>query len=225
MLNTISCATAFLIGFLGSLHCLGMCSGIAWILSANIEKKTKRSLYLYQIYYNAGRIFSYILIGLAASLLGFIISDLLNKNTTLFLQLFSGALLINIGLYISGKFQSLKHLELLGFKFWTLLSPYVKKNISIKSPFQALALGVFWGNVPCGLTYSVAIWTLSFNSVYKSCLLMIFFGLGTLPAMLITGVTVSFLLQLKQNKIVRLVSGYLIIALGLWTIVYVSVLK
>lgn len=225
MPSTVSYATAFLIGFLGSLHCLGMCSGIAWILTANVEKKTRRSFYFYQIYYNTGRLISYTFMGLAASLLGCVLSDLLNKNITIFLQIFSGLLLINIGLYISGKFQSLRRLELLGLKFWTKISPYTKKIIPVKSPLHALVLGVFWGNVPCGLSYSVLIWTLSFNSIYKSCFLMTCFGIGTLPAILASGTTIAFLLQIKQSKVVRLMASCLIIILGLYTLIYALLLK
>lgn len=220
MSNTIPCITAFLIGFLGSLHCLGMCSGIVWMLSANINKKTKQSFYLYQIYYNTGRLLSYTFMGFIASFLGIIVSDLFNNNIIYCLQIFSGALLINIGLYINSTFQFLKHIELIGLKFWSLLSPYIKKIIPVRTPFQGIMLGIFWGNMPCGLTYSVLIWTLTFNSIYKSAFLMTFFGLGTLPAMLVTGAAASHLQKLKQNKKVRFAASLIIIIFGCWTVVH-----
>jgi len=221
MPSYIFCITAFLIGLLSSWHCLGMCGGISAFLSINVENKS--NFYFYQISYNIGRILSYMLMGFIAGIFGFIISDSFGKNIVYIFQLLSGFILINLGLYINGKLQLLMNIEIIGFKFWTLLYPLIKKFVPIKNVVQGFFFGILWGNMPCGLTYSVLIWTLGFNSICKSVILMMFFGFGTFPSMIFSGTLILNLKNKFKNKKIRNFFGYSIIAFGLYHIIKVFI--
>ena len=66
-------AAALLVGLLGSSHCIGMCGGIVAALNMGIAdgpQSSQKTLIPYQLSYNAGRIVSYVLVGLVAGALG-----------------------------------------------------------------------------------------------------------------------------------------------------------
>jgi sulfite exporter TauE/SafE len=86
------------------------------------------------------------------------------------------------------------------------------------TPFKALVLGIGWGWLPCGLVYSTLIWSSAAGSVAESTLLMLGFGLGTLPAMLATGLLAKQLRELVAHTLVRKLSGLLLILMGIWTL-------
>ena len=61
---------------------------------------------------------------------------------------------------------------------------------------QAIALGLLWGWLPCGLVYSVLLWSVASANALDGALLMLCFGLGTLPNLLAMGVFAQRLGQL-----------------------------
>ena len=64
---------AFVIGLLGSSHCIGMCGGIVAALNMGVDDRVSgkpASLFVFHLGYNAGRITSYLLVGLVAGSLG-----------------------------------------------------------------------------------------------------------------------------------------------------------
>lgn len=77
---------------------------------------------------------------------------------------------------------------------------------------HAFLLGLIWGWLPCGLVYSVIIWTISTQSPLEGGLLMLSFGLGTLPNLLLMGVFAATLNQFIQQPWVRQVAGVMIMA-------------
>jgi hypothetical protein len=58
-------ATALILGFAGSLHCVGMCSPLM-IAATNLTGNALRN----RLIYNTGRLFTYALLGSVASALG-----------------------------------------------------------------------------------------------------------------------------------------------------------
>ena len=75
---------------------------------------------------------------------------------------------------------------------------------------------MLWGWLPCGLVYSVLIWTLSVESAVEGALLLLSFGLGTLPNLLAMGAFAVGLKQWMQQKIVKVVAGLLIMLFGVY---------
>ncbi len=176
--------SAFVIGILGSGHCLGMCGGITSMLTSALPTNSSYSKTLLVICYNFGRIFSYSLIGAIVGFTGSVAAK--NIGVPLSgLRMVSALFLIFLGLYIGQWLMWLNKIERLGKYIWRYLSPYSKKLIPVDSPTKAVGLGALWGWLPCGLIYSMLTWSLASGDVARGALIMTFFGLGTLPALLI----------------------------------------
>ncbi|XQW83636.1 sulfite exporter TauE/SafE family protein [Thalassotalea piscium] len=209
---------AFVIGLLGSGHCIGMCGGITTMLSTAINKEQKQTSKLRIILaYNIGRISTYSLIGAIAGITG----SLAAKNIGLpvsILRIVAGIFLILLGLYIGRWFMLLNKVEQVGKGLWKILSPLSKKFIPINHAKQALALGAIWGWLPCGLVYSTLTWSLASGSLVSGALIMFFFGLGTLPALVSISVGAVSFKTLLLNDYFRKSMALLLIIYGIMTL-------
>jgi sulfite exporter TauE/SafE len=136
----------------------------------------------------------------------------------LMLQLFAGLFMLLMGLYISGLWMGLTRIEKLGARLWKYLQPGAQKLLPVSNPLQALLLGLLWGWLPCGLVYSVLIWSISSGSFVDGGLLMLSFGLGTLPNLLAMGLFANQLKQWVQKQRVRYFSGGLVMLFACWTL-------
>ncbi len=155
-------AAAIIVGLLGSTHCLGMCGGIVAALNMGIaDDLSKRPISLlgYQLAYNAGRICSYVVVGLLAGTLGASLAEL--GVSPVAGKLFAAAFMIALGLYLANWWRGLAVLEKLGAHLWRHIQPLAQRLFPIQSPFQAFLLGGLWGWLPCGLVYAVVAWSLT----------------------------------------------------------------
>lgn len=205
--------SAFILGLMGSGHCIGMCGGIISSLSIATEDKANRwyNISLYQF----GRILSYSFFGLIAGIIGQQTDKLTSAPV---LQVTSGILLILMGLYISRVWMIISKLEMLGKLLWNQLSRLNKNLLPVKSPRQALLLGALWGWLPCGLVYTSLGYALTAANPVKSSLFMLFFGLGTLPATLAAGAASVGLKSWLNQTIVRISVGIIFIIFGIYTL-------
>ena len=195
-MNELSLLSAFFIGLAGSVHCIGMCGGIAGAFTFAIPKGARISPYIAS--YNAGRIVSYAIAGALTGLLGSIFSSKVLIGLAI-LKGLSIFFLLLLALYISDLFKGLQILEKAGANFWKLIMPLGKQLIPFKNPGASLLYGMVWGWLPCGLVYSALAWSLAAGSALQGALIMLFFGLGTLPALIASSLGASFLLPLLQN--------------------------
>ncbi|MBT3438239.1 MAG: sulfite exporter TauE/SafE family protein [Oceanospirillaceae bacterium] len=204
---------ALVIGIAGGGHCIGMCGGISAALSLSVPKGGKAIAY--SLAFNLGRILSYAaigaLIGLGAQVLQ--LNQYLNASLWL-----AGLMLVLMGLSIGQWWQGVKRIEHLGKFIWRWLQPLTKPLMPIKSVPQALALGGLWGWLPCGLVYSSLIWASSANDWQSSSILMLAFGIGTLPANLATGLLAEQLKALLQKPMSQRLLGASLIGLGFYTL-------
>jgi sulfite exporter TauE/SafE len=206
--------SAFLVGLLGGGHCVGMCGGIVGAVSLSLPGQ--RPHFGYLLAYNAGRIGSYTIAGMIAGLLGasgFFLHGVLPVEKLLYLL--ANLMLVALGLYLAGFWQGVLVLERAGGALWKSLQPLSKKLLPLRSVPQALALGVVWGWLPCGLVYSVLVVALASGSMAQGGLLMLAFGLGTLPTLLAMGMAAVRLKALLQKLWVRRVSGLLVLGFGM----------
>jgi sulfite exporter TauE/SafE len=211
-------AAALIVGLLGSTHCLGMCGGIVAALNMGIaDDLSKRpvSLLGYQLAYNAGRICSYVLVGFLAGTLGASLAEL--GVSPVVGKLVAAAFMIALGLYLANWWRGLVVLERLGSHLWRHIQPLAQRLFPIQSPFQAFLLGGLWGWLPCGLVYAVVAWSLTTSNSIDGAMLMLGFGLGTLPAMLLAGNTFSYLKEWVKAPVVRTSAGILIMAFGIYS--------
>ena len=220
----LSLISAFLVGLLGGGHCIGMCGGIVSAVSMHLPNQAKdtpqkQPKIFFLIAYNAGRILSYTLAGVLAGLIGassFFMGHVLPIQHMLYL--ISSLMLILLGLYLAGFWHGITVIENVGRALWVKLQPYSKRYIPVQNLKQAFVLGGLWGWLPCGLVYSVLIAAIATGSALNGGLLMLAFGLGTLPTLLAMGMTAVKLKTTLQNVWVRRASGLLVLGFGLFGI-------
>jgi uncharacterized protein len=218
-------AIAFTIGLASTLHCLGMCGGISGALTFSLPGEVRNSrmrLLPYVFAYGFGRIGSYAVAGALAGLLGAALlrggGDIRFVHTLA--QVIAAAVLVGIGLYLAGWFPRFAQLERIGIPWWRRLEPYGRRLLPVRSPLQAVLFGAVWGWLPCGLVYSILIWTLATGDPLRGALLMLAFGAGTLPGVMTAGVLAVWMVRLSRLPYLRQVIGLSIVAMGVGTLWY-----
>lgn len=208
--------TAFIMGLVGGVHCIGMCGGIVGSLSMSLSTQVSpkpKALYWYVLNYNLGRISSYVFAGLIVGLISsFTLQQLPNPHEIS--RIISGSFSIALGLYISQIWMGLNKIEKIAMPMWKKIQPYTKNYMPPKSPLKALPLGFLWGWLPCGLVYSVLPLAYSADNPIDASLVMLSFGLATLPLLMMLGSSAMWLKQKMQNKILRMVLGILLVLWG-----------
>ncbi len=166
--------------------------------------------------FNAGRITSYMLAG--AVMAGIVGSVSLFINLTVLQKVgyvAANLMLIALGLSLMQVWSGIAQLEKLGQLLWKRLQPLLKVFIPIEKPWQAFALGAIWGWVPCAMVYSVLLTALMTGSALQGALVMLAFGLGTLPLLITMGWLSQSLPTFFRKAQVRLLAGLLVLLFGL----------
>ncbi len=194
--------TAFTIGILGSIHCIGMCGPIAMALPH--QSGTKTGILYNGILYNGGRIAGYSLIGLFLGLLG---QGLSIAGFQKILSLILGiALLVGV-IYAWGLLPWLRQIRLT--PYWHQWATKTLTNL-LRDPTKKTYSFIGFANafLPCGLVYVALGGALVQSHFISGTLFMTFFGLGTLPAMLfvaLSGQIFSLRFRHQLRKITPLV--------------------
>ncbi|MCB1866044.1 MAG: sulfite exporter TauE/SafE family protein [Chromatiales bacterium] len=221
-LTTVALWPAFLAGLLGSVHCLGMCGGIVGAFTLGLPAGIRQSyprLLPYLLGYNAGRLLSYVVAGLIVGWIGGRLLGAVAGAQSLRVGVtISGVFLIALGLYIGGWWRVLIGLERVGAVLWRHVEPLGRRFLPPRSPMQAIVLGMVWGWLPCGLVYSTLVWTLAVPTAADGAQLMLAFGLGTLPMLLMMGVAAERLARFVRQPIVRSAAALVLIAFGVWAL-------
>ena len=216
----ITFISAFFVGLFSTLHCVGMCGGIIGALTFSLPEKIRNNrwrLIPYVSAYNFGRISSYTVAGALAGGFGDQLVSLAPRNGHLALQLFASALMVGIGLYLAGWFPAFAKIEHLGKPIWKKLEPISQKLIPVKSPSHAFLFGAVWGWLPCGLIYTALIWSSTASSAKDGALLMLAFGAGTLPTVMIAGILTGWFVRLSRSTYIRPIVGLSVIVMALVT--------
>ncbi len=202
----------FLVGLLGGAHCVGMCGGIVGALSMGVGARL--SLHLA---YNAGRIVSYVLAGGLVGALGEATAALSGQlPVRLILFLLANLMLVALGLYLMGMTRVLALSERAGQRLWRHVQPLSKRFLPARTIVQAFPLGLLWGWLPCGLVYSALATAMASGSPWQGAGLMLAFGLGTLPNLLLAGLMATRLNKWVSRPVVRAVAGFVVFAFGVW---------
>lgn len=206
----------FIIGLLGGTHCVSMCGGIVGALSVQMPGQTRRQWPLH-LAYNLGRIGTYVVMGAALGAVGtagLLFNDVLPVQMTLYVL--ANLMLIALGLYLTGFTPVLAPIERAGHVVWRRIQPMTKRFIPARSIGQALPLGLMWGFLPCGLVYSVLTTALLTGSATRGAGMMLAFGLGTLPNLMLAGLLFKRFRDLTRNTRVRFAAGMLVLGFGLF---------
>ena len=213
---------AFLVGLTGGVHCFGMCGGIVGALALGLPPMPGHPLRVrlpFLLAYNVGRIVSYTVAGALAGGVGAWAANLVSVHRAqLALQVLAGLFMILLGLYLAGWWPVLGHLERAGGVLWRRIEPLGRRLLPVRVPAQALGVGLVWGWLPCGLVYSVLVWAIGSGGAGQGALLLLGFGLGTLPTLLAMGTVAATLAGFVRRPIVRQAAGILVILFGTYEI-------
>jgi uncharacterized protein len=220
---------AFVVGLLGGVHCAGMCGGIVAALSLGTARPevsagdaSRDPPLPILLAYNLGRILSYVVAGAIAGGAGWFATRMMDVNQAqLVLQILAGLFMVALGLYLSGWWHGLAQVERAGGVLWRRLEPLGRRFMPVRSPRQAVVLGLVWGWLPCGLVYSVLIWSIASGGALQGAALMGAFGLGTLPNLLLMGAMAARLGGVLRANGVRIVAGLLVAGFGLYMLAQV----
>jgi sulfite exporter TauE/SafE len=179
---------AFSLALMGGLHCAGMCGGIAGALQLNRPREVSAARLAAG--YHAGRVASYAAAGALAGLLGAALyaADVAPVQAVL---LAAGSLmLLAIGASMFGRIAWMKRIEPVGAWIWRAVAPLARRVYPPRTGAQALAAGLAWGWIPCGMVYAALPLALAAGDGFRGALVMLAFGAGTLPNMLAVDVAV-----------------------------------
>lgn len=210
--------SAFLIGLLGAGHCIGMCSGIASALSFSMPTKQGNGV-VTLLLYNLGRISSYSIAGfIFAGSSSLLIIWLGGKESLIYLRIIAAIMMLLLAFYIARIWNGLLFIEKIGQYLWRFIKPLAQYFLPLKHPLLAFPLGFFWGWLPCGLVYSTLIWAISSGDAVNGLVIMLSFGLGTLPAMMLIGSLSTKLKHILNYQWFRYTSGLVLAAFAFQTL-------
>ena len=227
----------FVLGIMGSGHCIMMCGGIISSLSTNQHNTTSQnkerlnksnnievnditdvkkapSKWLPILLYQLGRLSSYTVAGFVVGFLGsYFGTPLESKLNIPVLKIFSAILLILMGLNIAKIPIEKLNIEKVGQYIWSFIQPLSRYFLPVTSPKKAYLLGVVWGWLPCGLVYTSLSYAITTDDSLTSALFMFAFGVGTLPSViLISGASLKVKTILNSLKVQRFVGALFIIS-------------
>jgi len=207
---------ALLTGLLGSGHCLGMCGGLVAALSLSGDRQ--RGDFPFQLLYNTGRITTYTLIGLTVGWLGSAIAYAEAFATfARIILLGSDLFIILIGLGGAGIFRGFNFLSLECVGPVRALTLAVRGLRRLPPAVAALPLGLLFGFIPCGFLYAMAITAAQSASPLRGAQMMLAFGLGTAPALLLFG-TAAHWLGTKARRRMLLSAGIMVALMGAYNL-------
>ena len=198
--------------FTGLSHCVGMCGSLVGAFSMQ-QKTIKPSITGPLLMYQAGRITTYVIIGMITATIGAGLQlAALGQGIQVGLSIFIGFLMLFIGLALIGKFVSLRWIESASLAKWA--STLIGRLMTSRHPAAPVGLGMANGLLPCGPVYAMALLAATAANPLQGGLVMLFFGLGTLPAMMGMGF-VSARLSVTFRKRLYRFAAILIIIVGL----------
>jgi uncharacterized protein len=191
--------TGFVIGLLGSLHCIGMCGPIALALPAGKFKSIR--FYFGRIYYNLGRVVTYSFFGLIFGIIGknFAMAGLQN-----WVSIISGAGIIIIVL-LPQKFKTNALAKIPFYKVTDKIKNALGGLFKSGSLTAMFLIGVLNGFLPCGFVYVGLAGALASGEVTTGILYMALFGLGTLPVMFAASVAGNFVSIGIRQKLTKVI--------------------
>ncbi|WP_096777520.1 sulfite exporter TauE/SafE family protein [Wohlfahrtiimonas populi] len=214
MIDIALLTAVFVVGFNGSLHCVGMCGPVVGILGMNTQANTTRKKLLSALCYNFGRITTYMFLGVIAMILSVAMKDL--KPVQVVVRYLAGLVMFFVALQLIGFPQFLAFIEKPMSKLSRPISKLTRKFFPIKTLFGSYLAGLAWGLLPCGMVYMAFAMSLGVENPLGAPLVMLFFGLGTLPMMITLSISGNFFGSFFTSPIARKVAGGIILLMTMF---------
>ena len=202
-----------LFGILASIHCIGMCGGIAMsqcVRPASASGKSPEQdakpdkWFIPSTLYNFGRTVSYTIVGAVAGGLGHIIS--LQGFFKGIVPIIGGVFMIIMAINLLGIFPALR-------KFNLRLPGFFARRIINGGSNSPVYVGLLTGLMPCGPLQIMQLYALGTGSVFYGAASMLTFAVGTVPALFLFGAA-STLINKKHTAWVLKASAALVLVLG-----------
>ena len=210
----------FASGFFGGFgHCIGMCGPIVASYCVVMEEKR----FLPHFLYNYGRMTTYVLLGGLMGFSGAFIGTIESLQLVQkIVMIIAGIAIIVIGLGLAGWLPFFDRFRQSsgGGRFAQLFSGWVKNIFSGKLPVGAFyPMGMVLGCIPCGLVYAALITTATVGmeaenelmGLMKGFLLMLLFGLGTMPSLLLFGRLINVISIKMRENLYKLSAVFMVI--------------
>ncbi len=219
---TVDYLTVFLIGFFGGFsHCIGMCGGFVMTYTLRIQENeaiVKASWWKKlqpHLLYNSGRVLTYTFLGEIFGMLGGTVGFILAfKHWQGGLEIFAGIIMLFMGLDLAGWIPSMEPDTFPGVRGFKNLITRMFHKVNSRNVF---GLGVVLGFIPCGMVYAVGAKAAATESMLGGFMTMLFFGLGTFPAMVLTGLT-AHLISAKLRRTLYKLAAVLVIVMAIMTV-------
>lgn len=220
---------AWLAGFLGGVHCIAMCGGfLTAIAGSGVPAAAQgkpllqaRVLARQQLAYNLGRITTYALLGAIAGSAGALAlvstASLIPVQRALFV--IANVFLLALAFGIAGPRERFAWLQRAGAAMFAKVLPAARPLLTRRTGWARYATGMIWGLVPCALIYSVLPVALFAGGLLQGALVMLAFGLGTLPNLAVAGVAMARVRGWLEARKIRLAAALLLAtfaAIGIW---------
>jgi uncharacterized protein len=214
--DPVSLSAAFMVGMAGSVHCLAMCGGISGALGMRARRTaSSRRASLLAASYQVGRLGSYTLAGAVVGAFSGLIQGVFDLDgIALIARILAGLVLVAIGTGVLFKWRPFASLERLGGRLWGHVAP-LARSLAPNSVAGSLLLGMLWGWLPCGFIYSMLIFAALKGGTLQAATMMLFFGLGTAPAVFGASLISA---QFGRLVVARGLAGWLLLAFGALTI-------
>ena len=217
--GSLSLAAALVAGLAASGHCIGMCGGIAGALAMRSPQGSTGTKVALALAYNLSRITSYAVAGAIAGLLGRTLLHAVDvKPLSIAFRVLAGLIMLAAAARLLFGWRLLDPLESAGSGLWRRIAPWAGRQGRSGGLGGAVGLGLAWGWLPCGMTYSMLLLAATTASVPLGAGVMLAFGLGTLPSMVTATLAFERIARsLASRATLRNVAGALLLAFGLWT--------
>ena len=203
--------TGVLLGAVGSAHCAGMCGPLVLTITRGLRRPLPRARLQHAVWYHTGRLSIYVLLGLAAGLVGQTLS-LWGLGRAL--AVLAGVLLLLAAAPSGGPawFRKLgRRPATFAIKACVTVGRWNRVH-RVAGPFLA---GAANGLLPCGLLYSAILTSAALGSAVSAVALMAGFGLGTVPALVALSMAASSQAFGIRTRLRRLTPVLLVITAAL----------
>jgi sulfite exporter TauE/SafE len=172
-------AAALALSLLGGLHCASMCGG--FVSALHLHRPREIGALPFAAAYHLGRVLAYTSAGLLAGALGgaLFAADVLPVQIALLVL--ASVFLGGIGISLLGSGAWMRPLEHVGAQAWRRMQPLAGRVLPPRSLPAAVLAGFVWGWIPCGMVYAALPLALVAGGAGHGALVMLAFGVGTLP--------------------------------------------
>jgi hypothetical protein len=221
-MENLSFLSLFLLGLFGTGHCIGMCGPLVLAFPGRTGK------FMPHLFYHAGRLSTYILIGVFMGAAGTGLTWLSTvadadplqwiARIQIVLSLLAGGFLLYFGLTQLGILNEIEWLVVASPEKIPGYKRVIRAAFLKGTHAEMLLTGLIMGFLPCGLSYAAFSRALATADPWQGALLLLVFGLGTLPGLLLVGSGAASLAR-RYRRHLDIFAGILMIGMGLALIV------